>query len=147
MKLAILIPSVHIGGAEKHALTIAKAAIAEGMQVYFLLPKNDALVSLKKDFIDSDINFIELDIAQPKGRRYVNYLIYLKQTIIIMTALFKIKPQKAFITVPWVGYSFSLMLACKLMRISRVIIFQLVADEYKFNYLELLTYKWIFKKT
>ena len=157
MKLLILFPSTQRGGAEEYALTIAEEAVAQGWIVEAAFANVEATQGLIEDFQSANVlyrslSFIETTICSASTptellsrllrqlKAMVEKTLYLGK---VLACLLRSRPDVVMIILPWPNHGFTSLLACKLLRQSTVVVFQLIRDRVEFSSLKLKLYHWI----
>lgn len=127
MRLLILSPSRIRGGAEEYALTIARAASKQGWQVHVAFERTAHNSSLIHDFQSSDMHYHHLNIGEsgepafePKHKHFLRFL----RTLFL---LHKLEPEVVQIVLPWPTYGQGAILACGLLKVPTLVVFQLAA--------------------
>lgn len=118
-KIAIFIPSSAIGGAEHYVKNILHLIAKVGFQPTLILPKNTQVIdffsNLPADSIVFDIAWLGDAEDLKIGDNYLNKLS--KQYREAINALESIKPDCAFINLPWVDFGLGISLACHDLKI------------------------------
>ncbi|WNZ44002.1 glycosyltransferase family 4 protein [Leptolyngbya boryana CZ1] len=141
MKLLILTPSVKRGGVEEYALTIATNAVQAGWDVHIAFPQTPALSGLIQALESQGACYHRLDIYDTKvyAIRVLDYWANFFKTLFL---LLKLKPDAVHFALPDVSACFSSIVACGLLKIPTVVVFQLVAERIPIPQLKLKLYAW-----
>jgi len=125
MKLLIAIPTQLRSGAEEYALTVASGAVKQGWDVHAAFPKTQETASLISDFLKNTACYHSLQIdefenyASETRRRH--FLRLVRTGILLL----KLKPDVVLITLCWPLRGLGSMLACGLLKVPTVVVFQL----------------------
>ncbi len=142
MKLLTLFPSEIRGGAEEYALTISAAAAKYGWNVHAAFPQTDKNPSLIRDFSANNIHYHSLKIAETNnsnlGIKKRHALRFARTLKLLLT----LKPDVVNITLPWPNYCLGSILACALLKVPTVVVFQLVPHKFSFSKKILNAYTW-----
>lgn len=118
-KIAIFIPSSAIGGAEHYVRNILHLIKEIGFQPTLILPKKDNIIDffskLKVDYLISDIAWSGSAEDLKIGTSYLNKLSrQYRETVNILESL---RPDCAFINLPWVDFGLGISIACHSLQV------------------------------
>lgn len=168
MKLLVIFPSTQRGGAEEYSLKIASAAFDETWEVHTAFPETDGTASLIKDFTEKEITYHPLEIAEvaipsweeileknqgilsrltsiivPRLQFYSRKIPHFCRTLLL---LLKIKPDAVMINLPWPDYGMGSVLACGLLKIPTLVVFQLIPAPISLSNIKQKLYTWARKR-
>lgn len=141
-KLLLVFPSTVRGGVEEYTLKIASAAVAEGWDVHVAFPQVEGTVSLVHDFTNKSIKYHPLNIAEISDRNCFKTLNHLFRFIKTFALLQKVQPALIQINLPYTNYCFGSIIACGLLKIHTVVVFQLVPSHFIFSSLKKRLLAW-----
>ncbi len=143
MKLLIILPSENRGGAEEYALTIANAITQKkGWDVYAAFPHTEGTTSLISDFTARGISYHPLNIASAEQTGFKVFKEYLPHFLRTIRLLIDLKPDVIHIVLPWPYLGEASILACGLLKIPTLVVFQLIPRRFNFQQLRLKSYGW-----
>lgn len=125
MKLLLLSPSHARGGAEEYLLTIGIAARHRGWSVDAACPLTSQTESLREDFAQIGAHYHRASIAEDPSLKmpgWRGHLVRMGETTRILLA---VRPDVVHLTLPWMTFSLASILACALLHIPTVVVFQL----------------------
>lgn len=130
--ILIAFPSKAYGGCEEYALTIAKALHEQGHPVHTLFPHHPETAVLHQAFseIESSYTPLKLHYWLPGKFRRTRFVCDILRIVVVL--LLK-KPQAVHISLPWPDTATELLLACALVRIKTVVVFQLAGSEFQLS--------------
>ncbi len=142
MRFLSLFPSEIRGGAEEYALTIATASAKRGWDVHAAFPKTDKTTSLISEFSANNIRYHSLKIAESNNCNLKTKEREALRFARTLTLLLKLRPDVASITLPWPNYGLGSILACGLLKMPTVVVFQLAPYKFSFSKNILKAYAW-----
>jgi glycosyltransferase involved in cell wall biosynthesis len=142
MRFLSLFPSEIRGGAEEYALTIATATAKRGWDVHAAFPKTDKTTSLISEFSANNVRYHSLKIAESHNLNLETKQREALRVVRTLTLLLKLKPDVVSITLPWPNYGLGSILACGLLKIPTVVVFQLAPHKFYFSSNILKAYTW-----
>jgi glycosyltransferase involved in cell wall biosynthesis len=142
MKFLSLFPSEIRGGAEEYALTIAAATAKLGWDVHAAFPKTDKTASLISEFSANNVRYHSLEIAESNNPNLKTKERKALQFARTLTLLLKLRPDAVSITLPWPNYGLGSILACSLLKMPTVVVFQLAPYKFSFSNNILKAYAW-----
>ncbi len=143
MKFLLLIPSQNRGGAEEYALTIATEARKRlGWDVYAAFSKITETETLIDDFQKNDVNYCPLNIQEFNNYHQETLIRHGKRILRTLSILRSIKPERVLISLPWAPQGFSSIVACAVLKIPTIVVFQLVPHSFSFGQKRLKIYDW-----
>ena len=124
----IAFPSKAHGGCEEYALTIGKAIHGQGYPVHTLFPQHRETDVLHQAFSEFEVSYTPLRLHYwlPGKFRRIRFV---WDILRLLTVLLRKRPQAVHISLPWPDTATELLLACALLKIKTVVVFQLVGDE------------------
>lgn len=143
MRLLVIIPSTQRGGVEEYALTIASAAVQEGWDVHTAFPQTNGTASLIQDFTVKGVRYHCLEIAETSVRKLETFREYFLHFARTVSLLLKIKPDVVQVILPLPHWCVGSILACGLLGIPTVVVFQLISCCISFNSKKLRLYDWV----
>jgi glycosyltransferase involved in cell wall biosynthesis len=126
MKLLMIFPFTIRGGAEEYALTLARSAVDQGIEVHAAFPDVAAAKSLKCDFTEHGI------IYHPLANSYEPLISFALLTrgifyiLRVLGLLNKIRPDIVIIVLSWPDRCLAPILASAFKNIPTAVVFQLV---------------------
>lgn len=138
----MIFPSTQRGGVEEYALTIASAAVKDSWEVHAAFPKTDGTASLIQDFQVQGVHYHRLEIAQEstnKLKTIVRHFLHLVRTVFL---LLEVKPNVIQINLPWADQCLGSILACGLLKIPTIVVFQLMPFCISISSFRLKLYAW-----
>lgn len=143
MKLLIISPSVQRGGVEEYMLTVASEATRESWNVHAAFPQTPGTAYLIQDFAQQGVSYYPLAIDTANSSRFKALTEYLPHLTRTVSVLLHVKPDVILISLPWADYCFGVLLACALLNIPTVVVFQLVSSRFEFTQHKINLYRWI----
>jgi glycosyltransferase involved in cell wall biosynthesis len=114
------------GGAEKYLLTIAKAAIQDGLEVHAAFPRRPTTEPLAAALKEAGGHYQPTEIREPGDGRLarVSLLLRFLRTLVL---LLRVRPRAVHVNLPWPSHCLGSMLACALLKMPTLVTFHLVA--------------------
>lgn len=142
IKLLKILPSTIRGGVEEYALKMASAATGRGWDVHVAFPGRASTRTLREDFSKIGVCCHAIEIPA-EARGMIPFLIKVVRTLAL---LLKIKPDAVQLSLPFPDQCLASMIACALLKIPTVVVFQLVAECGGIGGKQLLLYHWARKR-
>lgn len=168
MKLLVIFPSTQRGGVEEYSLKIASAACHEKWEVHGAFPETAGTASLIKDFTEKEITYHPLEIAEVSipsweeiSEKNLGILSILPSLIVprlqfdlsklphflrSLLLLLQIQPDVVMINLPWPDYGMGSILACGLLKIPTLVVFQLIPAPLSLSNIKQKLYTWARKR-
>ncbi len=127
-----LLPSVIRGGAEEYGLTMARCLASRGWNVVAGFPLVSGMSSLARDYAAANIRVLNLPIGVPSGRTARDFSVLFPAFGSVVCALMRVRPSVVHIALPWPDGGCGAVLACGVMKVPTVAVFQLVKPKYEF---------------
>jgi len=140
-RIAILFPSPLRGGAEDYTLTIAAGAVEAGYDVQGAFPGKAALKSLIQDYfrVGAFHNTLEICDVGPKSGQAPIY----KRFTRTLRILRRLQPQAVLFQLCGMQYGFLSLMACAVLKMPTLVVFQLVRDDLRFSIVRRYFYRWM----
>ncbi len=123
MRLLSVFPSTEYGGNERYALTIARAALARGWEAALAFPERPSTSAIAADCAASGIRYCPLEIEEDPA--HDGPLPVLKRLTRTVRLLRRLRPDLVHFCLPWPNWGFASVLACALLNVPAVVVFQL----------------------
>lgn len=138
----MIFPSTQRGGVEEYALTIANSAIKQGWEVHAAFPRTEATACLIQDFQAQGVRYHCLKIAEESTNKLETVVKHFLRLIRTVFLLLKLKPNVVQINLPWADHCFGSILACGLLRIPTIVVFQLMPFYISIGSIKSKLYAW-----
>jgi len=141
-KLLMLMPTIQSSGAEEYALVIASAAVNGDWEVQAAFPDVKGTFTLVCDLEAHNIRYCSLDISDtgnPRIETKRKHLLRLLRTLILLR---RFKPDAVHIVLLWPSFGLGSILACALLKIPTLVVFQLVPLNLVIGNRKLKAYTW-----
>lgn len=142
--VVVVFPSQSRGGCEEYALTVAKALHERGFEVHTLFPHTEGTATLRSSFNALEASYTPLLLRYWQPGRFRRIRLTWDILRIAVSILSK-RPKAVHISLPWPNTATELLLACALLRIRTVVVFQLVGEEFHLS--ASLARKYLWAKT
>jgi glycosyltransferase involved in cell wall biosynthesis len=142
MKLLIIFPSTQRGGAEEYTLKIAKGSLQADWEIHTAFAKTSETTSLINDFIEQNVKYHSLDIADFEGGKFTSLKASLFRFLNTAKLLFKIQPDVVLLNLPAHHLGFIILWLCGLLKIPTAVVFHLIPFPASFSQSKLKAYHW-----
>ncbi len=127
--MVVAFPSQSRGGCEEYALTIATALRERDYEIHALFPHIKGTTTLRSSFEAIGASYAPLVLRYWQPGRFRRIRLIWDVLRIAVSVLNK-RPKAVHISLPWPNTATELLLACALLRIRTVVVFQLVGEEF-----------------